>query len=82
MTLVHELGSVAAVIVGNARKAFTIVLSFILFPKPFSLLYVFGVVLVFGSIILNVVLKEEKKHQQKQHYVTGKDSSEANEEYP
>jgi adenosine 3'-phospho 5'-phosphosulfate transporter B3 len=63
MTLVHELGSVAAVIVGNARKALTIVLSFILFPKPFSIFYVFGVILVFGSVILFVVLKERSQAQ-------------------
>ena len=65
MTLVQELGSVAAVIVGNARKALTIVLSFVLFPKPFSVYYVFGVILVFGSVILNVVLKEQRKHHLK-----------------
>ena len=64
MTLVQELGSVAAVIIGNSRKALSIVLSFILFPKPFSIYYVFGVILVFGSIILNTLLKE-KKNQQK-----------------
>lgn len=68
MTLVHELGSVAAVIVGNARKALTIVLSFILFPKPFSIFYVFGVILVFGSVILNVILKEQKKHHDKPNH--------------
>jgi solute carrier family 35 (adenosine 3'-phospho 5'-phosphosulfate transporter), member B3 len=67
MTLVHELGSVAAVIVGNARKALTIVLSFILFPKPFSIFYVFGVILVFGSVVANVMLKEQRKSPQKQH---------------
>lgn len=60
MTLVHELGAVAAVVVGNARKALTIVLSFILFPKPFSIFYIIGVLLVFGSAILHVVMKEEK----------------------
>lgn len=63
MTLVLELGSVAAVIVGNARKALTIALSFILFPKPFSFFYVLGVILVFGSVILNVVWKEQRNSQ-------------------
>lgn len=89
MTLVHELGSVAAVIVGNGRKALTIVLSFILFPKPFSILYFFGVILVFGSVVLNVVLKEGKKNQQKHSCggpspddCTNEDSKTKNEEYP
>ena len=85
MTLVHELGAVAAVVVGNARKAVTIVLSFILFPKPFSVYYVFGVILVFGSVILNVVFKEQKKIQQKHHreFVdASNDANKASEEYP
>lgn len=68
MTLVRELGSVAAVIVGNLRKSLTIVLSFLFFPKPFSIFYVFGVVLVFGSVVLNVVLKEQRKTKTQQKY--------------
>jgi len=42
MTLVKEFGGINAVLVGNARKAMTIVLSFLIFPKEFSWLYVFG----------------------------------------
>ena len=37
--------------VGNTRKAMTICLSFVLFPKPMSYLYAAGGVLVFGSLI-------------------------------
>lgn len=74
MILVEELGPVAAVIVGNARKALTIILSFVLFPKPFSVLYMTGVVLVFGSVILNVVLKEKRKNSQKHRKIPTKDA--------
>ena len=42
MTLVKEYGGVNAVIVGNTRKAMTVVVSFLFFPKPFSWLYVCG----------------------------------------
>ena len=49
--MVQEFGGVTAVIVGNTRKAMTIIISFCLFPKPFSYLYVLGGILVFGSLI-------------------------------
>jgi adenosine 3'-phospho 5'-phosphosulfate transporter B3 len=75
MTLVHELGSVAAVIVGNARKALTIALSFILFPKPFSMFYVLGVILVFGSVILNVVWKEQRSNGQQLQKIQNQDKA-------
>jgi hypothetical protein len=34
----QHYGSVVAVLVGNTRKAGTIALSFLLFPKPFSMM--------------------------------------------
>ena len=45
-------------LVGNTRKAVTIILSFLLFPKPGSILYLLGGVFVFGSLIGNAVMKE------------------------
>ena len=51
MTLVKEFGGIATVMVGNTRKALTIVLSFTLFPKPLSWLYFLGGVFVFGGLI-------------------------------
>ncbi|CAM9474450.1 unnamed protein product, partial [Chrysoparadoxa australica] len=39
MTVVKKYGGVTAVLVSNLRKFFTICLSFLLFPKPFSALY-------------------------------------------
>lgn len=46
------------VLVGNTRKAMTIVLSFILFPKPYNWMYVAGGFLVFGSLVGNALMKE------------------------
>lgn len=63
MTLVKEYGSIVAVLVGNTRKVLTILLSFILFPKPFSFMYVIGIVLVFGSLIMHTILKENRKKE-------------------
>lgn len=59
MALVQEFGGIITVLVGNTRKAMTIVLSFIFFPKPSSIYYVFGGVLVFGSLVGNALLKEQ-----------------------
>jgi len=58
MALVKEFGGIVTVLVGNTRKAITIVLSFILFPKPVSILYALGGIMVFGSLIGNAFMKE------------------------
>jgi adenosine 3'-phospho 5'-phosphosulfate transporter B3 len=58
MALVQEFGGIVTVLVGNTRKAMTIVLSFILFPKPSSINYVFGGIFVFGGLIGNAIMKE------------------------
>jgi adenosine 3'-phospho 5'-phosphosulfate transporter B3 len=59
MALVKEFGGIVTVLVGNTRKAVTIVLSFVLFPKPLSILYFFGGILVFGSLVANAFMKEK-----------------------
>ena len=61
MALVKEFGGITTVLVGNTRKALTIVASFLLFPKPGSWMYVVGGVLVFGSLIGNAYMKEMDK---------------------
>ena len=69
MALVKEFGGIVTVLVGNTRKAITIVLSFVLFPKPVSSMYIFGGVLVFGSLVGNAFFKE---HQNRGKETTGK----------
>jgi len=64
MALVKEFGGIITVLVGNTRKAMTIVLSFILFPKPLSVLYLGGGVLVFGSLVGNALMKEKLMNSQ------------------
>lgn len=58
MALVKEFGGITTVLVGNTRKALTICMSFLLFPKPVSYLYVLGGILVFGSLCANAYFKE------------------------
>jgi adenosine 3'-phospho 5'-phosphosulfate transporter B3 len=63
MTLVREFGGISAVLVGNFRKALTIYLSFLLFPKPQSVWYMVGAVLVFGGLFGQEYYRELLKHQ-------------------
>uniref|UniRef100_A0A7S0F0Q5 Sugar phosphate transporter domain-containing protein n=1 Tax=Hanusia phi TaxID=3032 RepID=A0A7S0F0Q5_9CRYP len=65
MRVVSRYGSVIAVLVGNIRKAGTIALSFLLFPKPFSWFYVYGTLLVFGGLTATAYIKDRRRRSQK-----------------
>ncbi|KAL7539389.1 hypothetical protein ACHAXR_009240 [Thalassiosira sp. AJA248-18] len=58
MTLVKRFGGVTAVVLTTARKAMTILLSFLLFPKGFSWLYVYGSLLVLGAVMVASICKK------------------------
>lgn len=58
MTLVKRFGGVTAVVLTTARKAMTILLSFMLFPKGFSWLYVYGSLLVLGAVMVASICKK------------------------
>jgi adenosine 3'-phospho 5'-phosphosulfate transporter B3 len=58
MTLVKRFGGVHAVLLTTARKAMTLVLSFLLFPKGFSWLYVHGSLLVLGAVMIASIFKK------------------------
>lgn len=58
MLMVKAYGGIATVLVGNTRKALTILMSFLLFPKPWSPLYLVGSLLVFGGLIGHAYVKE------------------------
>ena len=58
MTLVKRFGGVSAVVLTTARKAMTLVLSFLLFPKGFSWLYVAGSLLVLGAVMIAGICKK------------------------
>lgn len=57
LLLVRHFGALIAVAVTTFRKAFTMILSFVLFPKPFTWYYVFSSLLVFLGGFLNVYSK-------------------------
>ncbi|GMI57837.1 hypothetical protein ScalyP_jg10670 [Parmales sp. scaly parma] len=59
MHVVKRFGGVAAVILGTLRKAMTILLSFLVFPKKFDWYYVVGSGLVLGGLLLASVFKKK-----------------------
>jgi solute carrier family 35 (adenosine 3'-phospho 5'-phosphosulfate transporter), member B3 len=66
MSVVKQYGGVTAVLVGNARKAMTMMLSFLLFPKPFTSEYAIGGMLVLTGLMANVYMKSRQHQQQQQ----------------
>lgn len=63
MSVVRRYGGVSAVFVATGRKGMTLVLSFILFPKEFSWLYVLGALMVLGGLLLSSLHKIHKKNE-------------------
>lgn len=61
--LIKASGSVVAVAVATLRKVVTMVLSYLVFPKPFSRIHVLSGLLVLAGIFLSTHAKE-RKHQQ------------------
>jgi len=47
----------------SLRKMLTIVLSFLIYPKPFSIAYALGLILVFAGIGLESYIKNEQAIQ-------------------
>jgi len=74
MTIVKKYGGVTAVLLGTARKGMTLILSFLLFPKQFSWLYVLGATMVLGGLLVASLVKQFSK---KNKNVDKKELSEA-----
>mmetsp|Transcript_37076 Transcript_37076/g.56964 ORF Transcript_37076/g.56964 Transcript_37076/m.56964 type:complete len:373 (+) Transcript_37076:56-1174(+) len=64
MCVVKRFGGVAAVFLATFRKALTLVLSFTMFPKAFSWMYVIGALLVLGALLLQSLYKIQMKQAQ------------------
>ncbi|CAF1150618.1 unnamed protein product [Didymodactylos carnosus] len=59
LTLVREYGALIAVTVTTCRKAITIILSFIIFSKPFVLDYIWSGLIVVVGIYLNIYSRNQ-----------------------
>lgn len=60
MQIVKKFGAVAGVLAGTARKAMSLVLSFLIFPKEYSWLYTAGSILVLGGLLASSFVKMNK----------------------
>merc|ERR1740124_223387 len=63
MMIVKNYGGVTAVLLATARKAMTIALSFILFPKPFSWMYVAGAICVLSGLTTVSLVRQYSKKE-------------------
>eukprot|EP01126_Amoeba_proteus_P034759 TRINITY_DN3476_c0_g1_i3.p1 TRINITY_DN3476_c0_g1~~TRINITY_DN3476_c0_g1_i3.p1 ORF type:complete len:400 (-),score=66.52 TRINITY_DN3476_c0_g1_i3:606-1805(-) len=61
VTSLKLYGAFAAVTITSTRKMISISLSFILFPKPLSLLFITAVIFVFTGIFLHIYAKNQKE---------------------
>jgi drug/metabolite transporter (DMT)-like permease len=61
LSLIQGFGAPAAVSVGIFRKALTLAISFIAAPKPFSVYYILGGILVFLGLVLSQYAKGMSK---------------------
>ena len=59
MNIVKRFSGVTAVLLATARKGMTLMLSFLLFPKPFSWFYVAGAMLVLGGLLVASLMKQK-----------------------
>uniref|UniRef100_A0A7S2MFX2 Uncharacterized protein n=1 Tax=Helicotheca tamesis TaxID=374047 RepID=A0A7S2MFX2_9STRA len=66
MAIVKRFGGVVAVCLTTLRKAMTLVLSFLLFPKSFSWYYVAGALLVLGGLFAASMIKQKMRKQVEQ----------------
>lgn len=59
--VIHQFGAITATLVGNSRKIFSLILSFVIFPKPVVYHYVVGTVLFFTGVFLNSYADNSEK---------------------
>uniref|UniRef100_A0A914PF26 Adenosine 3'-phospho 5'-phosphosulfate transporter 2 n=1 Tax=Panagrolaimus davidi TaxID=227884 RepID=A0A914PF26_9BILA len=61
LTLIRISGALTTVTVTTARKAVTIIISFLLFSKPFTFIYVLAGLFVLAAIYMNLYSKNKTK---------------------
>jgi len=65
MLIIKRYGAVVGVLLGTARKAMTLILSFLFFPKEFSWFHVIGGSLVLAGLLVSSLIKHKIKVQSK-----------------
>lgn len=74
MAIVKKYGGVTAVLLGTARKAMSLILSFIFFPKVFSWFYVLGATLVLGGLMVASLTKHYDRQRKMENELAEKQS--------
>ena len=69
LAIIRDHGGVAGVLFANGRKVCTILLSFVLFSKPFNVRHFLGLLLVFVGVYLGY------KGKQQQHFKKSRESN-------
>ena len=65
LSVVDEFGAVVANLAATARKAITLGVSFLFFPKPFTAVHGVGVVIFFAGLVWNSQLRHKEKEEGK-----------------
>ena len=65
LAIIRDHGGVSGVLFANARKVCTILLSFLLFSKPFNVRHFLGMILVFLGVYLGYMGKQQQKKNNK-----------------
>ena len=63
LAIIRDHGGVAGVLFANGRKVCTILLSFVLFSKPFNVRHFLGLLLVFVGVYLGYKGKQQQQQQ-------------------
>jgi len=83
MAIVKRYGAVPAVLLATGRKAMTLMLSFVMFPKAFSIYYIIGTLLILGGILTVSLIKiQQKKSQMSEYTQVDLSSNERNHSLP
>lgn len=61
LAIVAEYTGVMAVVVTSLRKTLTILLSFVLYGRPFTLMHATGLLGVMGGVVWNELLRRQRK---------------------
>lgn len=82
MSIVQKFGGVVGVLVGNARKLLTILISFFVFPKPITPLYIIGVVLSLGGLTAAMIFRDQPQQTRAQKQTHQNNTNEGNNNGP
>lgn len=64
--LLNEAGAVFTICISTLRKALTIILSYIIFPKPLTYIHIGSAILLFVGLALSDLIRDVKKPQKQE----------------